>query len=103
MGDEKHGHRFSDRIANLFAEMITDIRRRVVEEPWWGKPLDGPIGESGKTAPATSSMHAPAHGSAWDWQPDPRASAALQHPAPGAEGTEHDHGSPGEKGRGIDL
>lgn len=30
--------------AQQFAEAVADVRRRVVEEPWFGKPLDGPPG-----------------------------------------------------------
>lgn len=118
MANEKDGNRFSDWFANLFAEMITDIRRKVVEEPWWGKPQDAPatggepsgpsvhmkIVNSETTYNKTTTSHE-AHfsinngRSAWDWQPDPRATAALQQ----IEGAKHDQDTPGDKGRGIDL
>lgn len=43
-------HNPADGLAALVSDMATDIRRRVVEEPWFGKPLDGPVEDQSKLA-----------------------------------------------------
>lgn len=120
MADDK----WWDRLVGSFAEAVTDIRRRVVEEPWFGKPLDGPA-NGGKGTQAGPSVHmkivnsettlnktTTSHevhfsinkgGSAWDWQPDPRATSALQRPVTDIHGKGQDCDAPGDKGRGVDF
>ena len=62
-----------DWIAGQFAEAVADIRRRVVEEPWFGKPLDGPTALTETTPPTPETPY-----DAWAWKPDPRVADALR-------------------------
>lgn len=120
----KWWERITEWLAGQFGEAMTDIRRRAVEEPWFGKPLDGPPGggKSGTSGPSvhmkvvnsettlnkTTTSHE-VHfsinngGSAWDWQPDPRATSALQRPVTDIESKGQDRDIPGDKGRGVDF
>lgn len=56
----------SSRFARIFAEIVTDLREKLVEEPWYGRPLD-------RAAPQHASAAEPVSLAAlmgWDKLPD---------------------------------
>lgn len=67
MADDKTHHPI-DGLAALVADMATDIRRRAVEEPWFGKPLDGPDSKLAGWGPADDGLgkFGPLPQSEWD-------------------------------------
>lgn len=39
MRDGSGGRSFEDRLATLVRDVVDDIRQKVVEEPWFGRPV----------------------------------------------------------------
>ena len=96
MSDRSPWQGAADWIAQQIGEAATDIRRRVVEEGWFGKPQDGPGVKLDAPSPAADDGPA----SAWDWAPDPRAAEAMREPA---QERAVEPPSPAEPDRGIDF
>lgn len=108
MSNKTGWEKAADWLAQQFAEAVTDIRRRVVEEPWFGKPLDRPFSPPSGHAASTmidNSIHIEADKveihDAWAWKPDPRAAEALRETE--RDKPERASQSPAEADRGIDL
>lgn len=78
-----------DVAAALFADIVTDVRRRVVEEGFWGKPQDGPPSQLAAWNPGDAQLQPDLPHTQemdpfdpWGWHKEPAADPAREAASP---------------------
>ena len=96
-----------DITAAIFADIVTDARRRVVEQGWFGAPQDGPAGQGSKLAELgqapTGEDVDPFDPWGWTKEAAPKEPSAEQQLEHAKLLSAMDVPGSGEPPRGIDL